>query len=78
MRFVARSVNTALARETGVSSRNTMRHISVALANRFGSYPVPCKPAVAPVGAAIFSPSCVSAVLGLTSVYIVTKRSLAL
>lgn len=34
MRFVAPSVNTSLSEETGVSSQNTIKPSSVALANR--------------------------------------------
>lgn len=38
MRFVAPSVHTSLSEEIGVSSQNTGKHISVALANQFVSY----------------------------------------
>lgn len=53
MRFVAPSVNTSLSEETGVSSQNTIKPISVALANRFVSYTFPRKPEVDAAGEAV-------------------------
>lgn len=72
--FVAPGVIPSLPEETGVSSQNTIKHISVALANRFVSHTAPRKPAVDPAGEAVSSPSRVSAALGPTSVPVVAKH----
>lgn len=55
MQFVVPSVNTSLSEETGVSSQNMRKHISVALANRFVSYMFPRKPGVHTAGEVILS-----------------------
>lgn len=78
MQFVAPSVNTSLSEETGVSSQNTIKPISVALANQFVSSTFPRKPGVDTAGEAILFPFSSSAVLGLTSVYLVLKHSTVL
>lgn len=75
MQFVAPSVNTSLSEETGVSSQNTTKHISVALANRFVRCPFPREPGVDSAGEAIPTPPSSSAVLGLTAVYVIMKHS---
>ena len=56
MRFVVPIMNMSLSEETGVSSQNMGKHISVALANQFVSYIFPRKPGVCTAGEAI-SPS---------------------
>lgn len=55
IQFVAPSVNTSLSEKTGVSSQNTRKHISVALAKQFVSYIFPRKPGVQTAGEAIFA-----------------------
>lgn len=55
MQFVVPSVNTSLSEETGVSSQNLRKHISVALANRFVSYVFLRKPGVYTAGEAMRS-----------------------
>lgn len=46
MQFTAPSVNTRFSEETGLSSQNTGKHISVALANPFVRSIFPHKPEV--------------------------------